>query len=100
MDNSGEPWCARHSQIMARLAAKGAPGILRRRVFAILTSGRFALNEVNTIPGFTDISMFPKLMQHSGYEFDVLVDKMIDFAIASTPVSGKTPSRQIVETVA
>ena len=63
-------------------------------------SGRFALNEVNTIPGFTDISMFPKLMQHSGYDFDVLVDKMIDFAMASKPASGKIPSRQIVETVA
>ena len=63
-------------------------------------SGRFALNEVNTIPGFTDISMFPKLMQHSGYEFDVLVDKMIDFAMANKPASSKIPSRQIVETVA
>ena len=63
-------------------------------------SGRFALNEVNTIPGFTDISMFPKLMQHSGYEFDALIDKMVDFAIASKPASGKIPSRQIVETVA
>ncbi len=63
-------------------------------------AGRFALNEVNTIPGFTDISMFPKLMQHSGYEFEALVDKMIEFAMASKPASSKTPSRQIAETVA
>lgn len=62
--------------------------------------GRFALNEVNTIPGFTPISMFPKLMENSGYEFGALVDHMVDFAMSKKTASGKKPIRQNSETVA
>ncbi len=62
-------------------------------------AGRFALNEVNTIPGFTSISMFPKLMAASGIEFGELVDQMIDFALSKKTASGKTPSHQTSETV-
>lgn len=39
------------------------------------------LNEVNTIPGFTSISMFPKLWQVSGLSYEKLIDKLIDLAI-------------------
>jgi D-alanine-D-alanine ligase len=63
-------------------------------------TGRFALNEVNTIPGFTPISMFPKLMKNSGYEFGALVDHMIVFAMSKKTVSDKKLSRQKTETVA
>ena len=39
------------------------------------------LNEVNTLPGFTDISMYPKLWQHDGINYDVLIDKLIGDAL-------------------
>lgn len=39
------------------------------------------LNEVNTIPGFTDISMYPMLLGKSGYEGEALVDRLIELAI-------------------
>jgi D-alanine-D-alanine ligase len=39
------------------------------------------LNEVNTIPGFTKISMYPKLWQASGKSFSELIDNLIDLAV-------------------
>ena len=36
------------------------------------------INEINTIPGFTDISMFPKLLNHSGISFQELITRMIE----------------------
>jgi D-alanine-D-alanine ligase len=39
------------------------------------------LNEVNTIPGFTKISMYPKLWQASGKSFSELIDDLIDLAV-------------------
>ncbi|PJI09129.1 MULTISPECIES: D-alanine--D-alanine ligase family protein [Clostridium] len=39
------------------------------------------LNEVNTIPGFTSISMYPKLWEKSGKEYSKLIDDLIEFAI-------------------
>ncbi|SHF29098.1 D-alanine--D-alanine ligase [Caldanaerobius fijiensis DSM 17918] len=39
------------------------------------------INEVNTIPGFTRISMYPKLMEYSGIPYGQLLDRLIDIAI-------------------
>ena len=36
------------------------------------------INEVNTIPGFTSISMYPKLVEASGMDFSVLLDNLIE----------------------
>ncbi|GAC1479529.1 MAG: hypothetical protein PVSMB9_03250 [Candidatus Dormibacteria bacterium] len=44
-------------------------------------TGRVYLNEVNTIPGFTRISMYPKLWEASGLQYDRLVDRLIELAI-------------------
>jgi len=38
-------------------------------------------NEVNTMPGFTPISMFPKLWMHSGMTYAQLIDRLVDLAI-------------------
>ena len=43
--------------------------------------GSLWLNEVNTIPGFTTISMFAKLWSASGVEYAALLDRLIDFAL-------------------
>jgi D-alanine-D-alanine ligase len=45
------------------------------------TGGKLFLNEVNTIPGFTSISMYPKLWEASGIPFRDLLDKLIAFAL-------------------
>jgi D-alanine-D-alanine ligase len=44
-------------------------------------SGELFLNEVNTIPGFTSISMYPKLWEASGLPYPALVDKLLELAL-------------------
>jgi D-alanine-D-alanine ligase len=44
-------------------------------------SGKLFLNEVNTIPGFTSISMYPKLWEATGIPFRELIDKLISLAL-------------------
>jgi len=47
----------------------------------ITNDGEVIVNEINTIPGFTDISMYPKLWEASGVSYPDLIDKLIDLAI-------------------
>ncbi len=52
------------------------------RVDSFLTkSGKVYVNEINTIPGFTSISMYPKLWEASGLPLSKLLDRLIDLAI-------------------
>ncbi len=52
------------------------------RVDSFLTkSGKVYINEINTIPGFTSISMYPKLWEASGLPLSKLLDRLIDLAI-------------------
>ena len=44
-------------------------------------SNKYYLNEVNTIPGFTQISMYPKLWEASGLPYPRLVDRLIELAL-------------------
>jgi D-alanine-D-alanine ligase len=44
-------------------------------------TNKILLNELNTIPGFTSISMYPKLWEASGLPYAELLDKLIDLAI-------------------
>lgn len=57
-------------------------------------AGRFYLNEVNTMPGFTTISMYPKLMEASGISFGELCDRLIALAMQRTgnPSKPKAPA--------
>ena len=43
-------------------------------------SGRLHVNEINTIPGFTSISMFPKMWEAAGVPFASLLDRLLDLA--------------------
>jgi D-alanine-D-alanine ligase len=45
-------------------------------------TGKLFLNEINTIPGFTSISMYPKLFEASGIPYPKLIDRLIDLALA------------------
>jgi len=55
-------------------------GMARVDFFLEKKSGKLYLNEVNTIPGFTSISMYPKLWEASGISFRELIDKLIELA--------------------
>jgi D-alanine-D-alanine ligase len=44
-------------------------------------TGKLFLNELNTIPGFTSISMYPKLWEASGLSYPSLMDRLIDLAL-------------------
>jgi D-alanine-D-alanine ligase len=52
------------------------------RVDCFVTSdGRVVINEINTIPGFTRISMYPKLWEASGISYPELIDRLIQLAL-------------------
>ncbi len=49
--------------------------------FLVQRNGTIFLNEINTIPGFTSISMYPKLWEASGISYSELLDRLIGFAV-------------------
>jgi D-alanine-D-alanine ligase len=51
--------------------------------------GRLYLNEINTIPGFTQISMYPKLWEASGLSYSQLLDRLIALALERRAVKEK-----------
>jgi D-alanine-D-alanine ligase len=55
---------------------------LTRVDFFLKESGEIFVNEINTLPGFTRISMYPKLWELSGIPYSQLVHELIQFAIA------------------
>ena len=57
--------------------------------FFLTVDGDVVLNEVNTIPGFTSISMYPKLWEASGLTYPDLVDRLIELAIERHQVERK-----------
>lgn len=56
----------------------GCQGFVRVDFF--INRGRLYLNEINTLPGFTDISMFPMLMMDSGMSYRQMLNKIISLA--------------------
>jgi D-alanine-D-alanine ligase len=59
----------------------GVEGLARVDTF-VLPSGDVILNELNTMPGFTSTSMYPKLWQAGGVEYTTLVTRLLDLALA------------------
>lgn len=57
-------------------------GMARVDFFLEKKTGRIYINEVNTIPGFTSISMYPKLWEASGLSYPELIDRLIELALA------------------
>ena len=50
--------------------------------FFLTPDDQFVMNEINTIPGFTRISMFPKLFEASGISYPDLIDRLVKLALA------------------
>lgn len=61
--------------------AMGCEGMARVDFLLDRRSGDIFINELNTIPGFTSISMFPKMFEHDGTSFEQLVNQLIAFAL-------------------
>jgi D-alanine-D-alanine ligase len=49
--------------------------------FFVCADGRICVNEINTIPGFTKISMYPKLWEATGVPYRQLIERLLDLAI-------------------
>lgn len=56
-------------------------GMARVDLFLEKETGAWMVNELNTIPGFTPISMFPKLFEYSGKNYSQLLDELISIAL-------------------
>ena len=56
-------------------------GLGRVDLFLERNSGKFYVNEINTMPGFTSISMYPKLWDASGVPYSELIDRLITLAL-------------------
>ena len=65
---------------VAAFEAASCEGLVRADFF-LLDSGEFVINEINTMPGFTPISMYPRMWQESGVSYPELVDRLIEAAL-------------------
>ncbi len=70
---------------MKQIAVEGysalcCSGMARVDFFLEKESGKFYINEINTLPGFTSISMYPKLWEKSGIKYSYLLEKLIGLA--------------------
>jgi D-alanine-D-alanine ligase len=61
--------------------AVGCEGMARVDFLLESASGKLYINEINTIPGFTSISMYPKMWERSGVPFSALLDRLIELAL-------------------
>jgi D-alanine-D-alanine ligase len=70
-------------QVLALAAFKAVDceGMARVDFLMEKGTGQFFVNEINTIPGFTSISMYPKMWEYSGVPYSQLLDRLIGFAL-------------------
>ena len=61
--------------------AIGCQGLSRVDFFVTFAENRVVFNEINTLPGFTSISMYPKLFAASGIPYSQLIDQLLELAL-------------------
>ena len=66
---------------LSRSIRPWAAAAWRGWTFFLKESGRVVFNEINTLPGFTSISMYPKLWEASGIPYPDLIDKLLQLAM-------------------
>jgi D-alanine-D-alanine ligase len=66
---------------LATFKALECSGMARVDLFLEKSTGKFYVNEINTLPGFTSISMYPKLWEASGIAYPELIDRLISLAL-------------------
>ncbi|MFJ6747518.1 MULTISPECIES: D-alanine--D-alanine ligase family protein [unclassified Streptomyces] len=65
---------------VAAFDAASCEGLVRADFF-LQDNGEFVINEINTLPGFTPISMYPRMWQESGVSYPELIDRLIQAAL-------------------
>ncbi|MFD9909307.1 D-alanine--D-alanine ligase family protein [Streptomyces sp. NPDC059063] len=65
---------------VAAFDATSCEGLVRADFF-LTEDGQFVINEINTMPGFTPISMYPQMWEKSGVSYEELVDRLIQAAL-------------------
>jgi D-alanine-D-alanine ligase len=82
-------------QDLARRAflAADCAGLARADFLLDKDNGQIYLNEINTIPGFTRISMYPKLWGASGLSYPALVDRLVELALERRRERDRTERR-------
>ena len=63
--------------------ALGARGLARVDFF-VTPEGKYVINEVNTMPGFTAVSLYPRMSADAGFSFEALVDRLLNIALVPT----------------
>ena len=66
--------------VRAMVAHEGA-GLGRDDFLLERSTGEFWVNEVNSLPGFTEVSMFPRLWEASGLPYPALLDRLVELAL-------------------
>jgi D-alanine-D-alanine ligase len=56
-------------------------GLARVDFLMEASTGKLYINEINTLPGFTSISMYPKMWEYSGIPYSQLIDRLIELAL-------------------
>jgi D-alanine-D-alanine ligase len=90
------------AQAVQRLAVKAftaldASGLARVDFFLERGTDRLYVNEINTMPGFTEISMYPKLWEASGVSFAELVTRIAELALERFSERARNQTRRFVE---
>lgn len=62
-------------------AALGCKGLARVDFLIEKDTGKVVLNEPNTLPGFTNISMYPKLLMADGMKYSEIIDRLLELAL-------------------
>ena len=70
--------------------AVGCEGMARVDFLMETASGQLYINEINTIPGFTSISMYPRMWEYSGISYSALLDRLIELALERAQVKRET----------
>lgn len=80
-DLSNEQSIAIRNLAIKAFKAVDGKGLSRVDFFIDRDSGKLYLNEINTMPGFTTISMYPQLFEKCGLSYEKLIDKLISLAL-------------------
>jgi D-alanine-D-alanine ligase len=83
------------AELVQRLAidaylAIDCAGMARADFLLDRQTGKIFVNEVNTLPGFTPISMYPKLWENSGISYTELIDRLIQLALERHADKGRS----------
>ncbi len=71
-------------QALIAYEALQCSGMARVDFFVEKATGKIILNEINTVPGFTSISMYPMMMEASGIGFTELISRLLEAALEKT----------------